>query len=239
MMIKKKPVRAALCAILCCGPLGLEFLGAQEESPPLFIRGDCNANGETGEWITEALTIFGNRFLGTRTIPCLDACDANDDGSVDLSDGVYLLNHGFLGGPAPSAPYPGCGVDPRALGRESDLLDCEEPPPTCQPNKFCPELRPDDLVEKPFRRGDINGQGSIDLSTSINLLNWLFSGGGEPGCLDAADMNDDGCIDMRDVLQLPPFCTMWLGFGFCPEVGPCGEDASADFLGCEVSACES
>ena len=27
--------------------------------------------------------------------PCLDACDSNDDGRVDLADAVYLLRYPF------------------------------------------------------------------------------------------------------------------------------------------------
>ena len=40
------------------------------------------------------------------------------DGTVNaLTDGLYLLDFGFLGGPAPKPPFPQCGVDPT-----SDLL---------------------------------------------------------------------------------------------------------------------
>lgn len=37
--------------------------------------------------------------------------DANDDGTVDISDPVYVLNFLFLGGAPPKSPYPHCGRD--------------------------------------------------------------------------------------------------------------------------------
>jgi hypothetical protein len=53
-------------------------------------------------------------FGGESTIACLDAADCNDDGTVDISDPIYLLGYLFLGGVAPPAPHPGWGVDPTA-----------------------------------------------------------------------------------------------------------------------------
>jgi len=55
-------------------------------------------------------------------IECQDAADSNDDGVLDISDPTYTLNHLFLGGPAPPAPwYVGCGEDPT----EDALTECE------------------------------------------------------------------------------------------------------------------
>jgi len=41
-----------------------------------------------------------------------EACNANDDERLDISDAVYLLGFLFLGGPSPPPPYPEPGVDP-------------------------------------------------------------------------------------------------------------------------------
>jgi hypothetical protein len=38
--------------------------------------------------------------------------DANDDGEVNITDGIYILNFLFLGGPAPADPGASCGPDP-------------------------------------------------------------------------------------------------------------------------------
>ena len=67
-------------------------------------------------------------FLGGGEIGCQDASDANDDGTVDISDTVAILGVLFLG--QGIIPLPGmneCGVDPT-----QDELGCETPPMNCQ-----------------------------------------------------------------------------------------------------------
>jgi hypothetical protein len=60
--------------------------------------------------------------------PCDDACDANDDGKLDASDVIFLLNYLFVPGkPKPPAPTPpNAGFDPT-----SDSLGCEGGTPQC------------------------------------------------------------------------------------------------------------
>ena len=62
-------------------------------------------------------------FLGTGTLCCGDAADTNDDGKVDISDPVFMLNFLFSGGGSPKEPYPACGDDPT-----DDALSCERFP---------------------------------------------------------------------------------------------------------------
>lgn len=57
-----------------------------------------------------------------------------------------------------------------------------------------------------FVRGDFNGQFGVDLSDASFLLNHLFLGGPRPiGCLDAADVNDDGELTLVDAVFLLNF----------------------------------
>ena len=64
-------------------------------------------------------------FLGAVLPTCMDAADVNDDGAFDLSDGLYLLNRLFLGGPGIRAPgIFRCGLDPT-----EDNFGCEFFPP--------------------------------------------------------------------------------------------------------------
>jgi hypothetical protein len=90
---------------------------------------------------------------------------------------------------------------------------------------------PPELREEPFLRGDVNGDGSFDVSDGVALLSWMLCAGGSlPLCLDAADVNDDGCVDIRDVVLFPGLCPF-----VCeppPPFPECGSDPSADFLGC-------
>ncbi len=55
--------------------------------------------------------------------PCLDAADANDDGTIDIGDPICTLRALLCCDPLP-APFPWCGVDPT-----EDDLDCEFYPP--------------------------------------------------------------------------------------------------------------
>ncbi|MFN0059109.1 MAG: hypothetical protein ACKVX7_11675 [Planctomycetota bacterium] len=75
-----------------------------------FLRGECNANGvlDIGDPIFHLNQIMS---VGEK-LPCDAACDSNDDQILDMSDPVYLLQHLFLAGPPPPAPYPGCDIAP-------------------------------------------------------------------------------------------------------------------------------
>jgi len=52
-----------------------------------------------------------------------------------------------------------------------------------------------------FIRGDINGDGRIDLADAVASLSGLFGGLSIP-CLKAADANDDGRLDIGDAIWL-------------------------------------
>jgi len=52
---------------------------------------------------------------------CPDAADTNDDGVLNVTDAIYLLNHLFREGPAISPLFPEEGVDLTA-----DDLRCVE-----------------------------------------------------------------------------------------------------------------
>jgi len=55
-----------------------------------------------------------------------------------------------------------------------------------------------------FQRGDSNADCSVDITDGVYTLNALFSGGRQPPCLDAADTNDDGVLNVTDSVALSP-----------------------------------
>jgi hypothetical protein len=55
--------------------------------------------------------------------------------------------------------------------------------------------------EGAFLRGDSNGDDRVDISDAIGTLLYLFVGGIEPSCADAADTNDDGELDISDAVE--------------------------------------
>ena len=50
----------------------------------------------------------------------------------------------------------------------------------------------------PFLRGDCGQAGSLNISSGIFLLGFLFSGGGDPGCFAACDADGDGQLDAEE-----------------------------------------
>lgn len=103
----------------------------------VFIRGDCNfaeldsimfnpGTSPSGWYevdIADAASVISFLFLtGVDHFdpPCLDACDANDDGRIDLADAVFILQYLFKMGKEPKPPFPDPGTDPTP-----DRLDCD------------------------------------------------------------------------------------------------------------------
>ncbi len=51
-------------------------------------------------------------------------------------------------------------------------------------------------------RGDSNGDATVDISDPIHVLSYLFNGGSEPRCMDAADADDNGDLDITDAIVM-------------------------------------
>lgn len=93
------------------------------------------------------------------------------------------------------------------------------------------------FVDVPFRRGDVDGNGVLNISDDVNNLNYQFLGILEPSCLDALDVDDDGDIDLED-----PLNSLFFQFGGgqappAPGHLSCGLDATpSPGLSCEAQA---
>jgi hypothetical protein len=82
-----------------------------------------------------------------------------------------------------------------------------------------------------FRRGDANSDGKADISDAVATLLYLFVGGGEPACMDAADSDDSGATEITDAITL--LRRLFQGGAALPEPYPdCGKDPTRDALGC-------
>ena len=97
-------------------------------APMPFRRGDVN--GDTAlVGIVDAVALLCSSFLPGEcgAVPCEDAADADDDGTIDpIVDALAILNYAYGGAAAPPAPGPDtCGEDPTADGLEcATLPDC-------------------------------------------------------------------------------------------------------------------
>jgi hypothetical protein len=87
-----------------------------------------------------------------------------------------------------------------------------------------------------FHRGDPNDDGTMNITDGIYVLNFLFLGGIDPPCREAADANDDGTVNITDGIYLLNF--LFLGGPEPRSPGPpreaCGLDPadSPSSLGC-------
>ena len=70
--------------------------------------GDCDGNGRFGGTPTEAVAGLDFTFRGGTEPPCLAACDAEANGTLNITDYVRILRSAFLGQGEPDAPFPNC-----------------------------------------------------------------------------------------------------------------------------------
>ena len=82
-----------------------------------FIRGD--ANGDRSVDLADAFAIAFFLFDGRETVPCEDRGDVDDNGELQLTDIIVLLEFLFRRGPQPDAPFPFAGLD-----TTKDAFDC-------------------------------------------------------------------------------------------------------------------
>jgi hypothetical protein len=90
---------------------GIDKTFAQQQ----FIRGDVDGDCLVGVLDIDFFICW--YYYGGPSFPCWDAADVNDDGVVDASDMVYLLQYVFIpGAPPPPPPFPMPGPDPTPDG---------------------------------------------------------------------------------------------------------------------------
>jgi len=88
-------------------------------------------------------------------------------------------------------------------------------------------------------RGDSNSSGIIDLTDGVLTLNYLFTGGVAPECVDAADSDGNGRLVISDAVIVfrylfsggaPPLSPSPSATNYSPD--DCGEDPDDDPFGC-------
>ena len=88
-----------------------------------------------------------------------------------------------------------------------------------------------------FRRGDANGDGSVNLADVGFISEYVNRGGDPPACFDAADADDDGDVDNGDATRI----FGWYAQGGPPPPAPgpftCDEDPTSDSLDCDSYDC--
>jgi hypothetical protein len=140
---------------------------------------------------------------------------------INADTGVLLTSPE---GPVPQDAY-GTGID-IVLKRENPQLDERSYTLHILAKLMEPQGRP-------FRRGDSNEDGEVNISDAVYSLLWLFSSGTAPRCLDTADADANGVAELTDAV----FLLMYLFQGGSPPPAPgpanCGEPLGPG-LGCGV-----
>lgn len=86
-------------------------------SDQTFFRGDSNRDNNVN--MSDPIHTLVSLFTERGTFTCLDAADANDDGTINLSDATFVLRFLFKRGAPPPPPFREAGLDPTP-----DSLDC-------------------------------------------------------------------------------------------------------------------
>lgn len=81
-----------------------------------FLRGDVTNDGAVT--LSDAVATLFHLYLGAPLL-CADAADTNDDGTLNATDVIGILEALYRGGTPPAPPFPARGSDPTA-----DALEC-------------------------------------------------------------------------------------------------------------------
>jgi hypothetical protein len=92
------------------------------------------------------------------------------------------------------------------------------------------EIEP--VEETPFRRGDANGDGRVDVSDACKVLLHLFAAGAGSSCERSVDANDSGVLDIADAVRILAYLFAD-GEPLSPPFPDCAIDQTDDPLGCE------
>ena len=167
------------------------------------------------------------------TLPVDPPRPVNGSGKYKIGgDGVHQMTLALQVGDTPaelfdSSLVPGGSDFPEALNiTVSDGMVCRGTVLTLSATR---------LEEGGFVRSDCNTDGVLDISDAVVVLLTLFHGAGPVPCPDACDANDDGTVNLADAIWL--LSHLFLGTRPPPTPFPrCGDDPSADRLGCDAYA---
>jgi hypothetical protein len=84
-----------------------------------------------------------------------------------------------------------------------------------------------------FIRGDVNVDSNIDIADPISLVAHLFLGGPAPKCLDSADVDNNGSVNLTDIIYELNYIFMGTQRPPDPFKPFCGLETDTDALDCD------
>ena len=173
---------------------------------------------EVTEGYIRLYQLQGNANVGPGSKSNGTVVDANGGDMVLLE--VWRIDDG--GGPPP-LPDEVCdnGID----DDEDGDTDCDDA--DCSDEESCQEP-----AEDLFRRGDADANGAMQLTDAVFVLLYLFSGGGEPPCMEASDADNNGALQLTDAVYVLLYLFSGGDAPPAPGAAECGADTGDVDLGC-------
>lgn len=85
-----------------------------------------------------------------------------------------------------------------------------------------------------FKRGDVDGNGLLEITDPVNNLGFQFLGDFEPVCLDAHDFDDNGLVELTDAVANLQHQFLGDPGPPAPGAGTCGEDPTPEDGGTDL-----
>ena len=118
------------------------------------------------------------------------------------------------------------------LGPEGPALDGEVEDHQVSIGHGCQPLSEPTSADQQFVRGDANQDYQVDEADAYFIMDYLLGGGPSPECMDSADADDSGTVDISDAT----FILNYKFLGTAPPPPPfpdCGPDPTEDSLRCD------
>ncbi len=177
-----------------CSVPGGQVSDCDEDGVPDVCQGDCNQNQ-----IPDSCEILqglasdcdGDGILDECALADGTAFDCDADGEIDACD----------------EDCDGNGISDVCDFIQGNATDCNSnhTPDVCDlevPGQDTNENGQLDSCEPQFIRGDADGVQGVRLADAILLIGRVFGQNSIPGCLEAADANADGLLDISDGISL-------------------------------------
>ncbi|MGE4618870.1 MAG: FG-GAP repeat protein [Planctomycetota bacterium] len=178
---------------VCSVPAG-QVTDCDSDGIPDICQSDCNQN-----LIPDSCEILQGLALDCDEDGVIDACalaagnaeDCNGDGSIDACDDDCDNN-----GISDVCDFLNGSVEDCNNNHIPDICDLNNPQQDVNENGAL------DDCEAQFIRGDADGVQGVRLADAILLIGRVFGNNSIPGCLEAADANADGLLDISDGINL-------------------------------------
>ncbi len=214
------------------GPIAIEVLGITQDEP---VRSNGQGSGQTcpdgvfvdtnGNGRPDAAAVRCERNgTGNGRVYTIRFVAADDQGDTCEGSLTFCVPHDARPGAA-------CVDD----GGAYDSTRCPEAQDESLDRNVLTLEEFELMTPEPlFLRGDVNWDDRVDIGDCVQILDALFQDAahGALDCRDAADTNDDGAVEISDVVSVLSYLFLG-GRSPPPPIAAIGEDPTGDGLDCD------